>query len=186
MIRFVFELTPLIGLLRVTRQPLGDNRGYLQRIWCRNEWQAVFERRSIAQINHTFTARSGTVRGLHFQHAPYAEAKYVSCLRGRVLDVALDLRRDSPTFLHWHAEELSADNHRGLFIPEGFAHGFQTLTDGCQMLYLHSQPYHAEAEAGINALDPRVAIRWPLPLTERSARDAGFAMLDDDFSGVSQ
>lgn len=182
--RFIFEETALADLWRVIRQPLGDQRGYLQRLWCRDEWQAVFAGRKIAQVNHTYTAKAGTLRGLHFQFPPYAEAKYVSCLRGRVLDVAVDLRCDSPTYLHWHVEELSAENFHSLFIPEGFAHGFQSLSDDCEMLYLHSQPYLAAAEAGINALDRVLAIPWPLPISERSVRDAGLPMLDDAFPGV--
>lgn len=185
MSRFIFEETALSGLLRVIRQPLGDRRGYLQRLWCKDEWQAVFAGRSIAQVNHTYTALAGTLRGLHFQFPPYAEAKYVSCLRGRVLDVAVDLRRDSPTYMLWHVEELSAENFHSLFIPEGFAHGFQSLNDDCEMLYLHSQTYHAMAEGGINALDPKLAIPWPLPIRERSARDASLPMLNDAFPGVS-
>ena len=96
------------------------------------------------------TASRGTVRGMHFQHPPHAETKFVSCLRGEVFDVAVDLRNGSPTFLHWHAEILSADNHRTLVIPEGFAHGFQTLSDDCEMLYFHTAAYNPEAEGGLN------------------------------------
>ena len=109
----------------------------------------------------------------------------MSCLRGRVFDVAVDLRGSSPTFLEWHSEILSADNHRTLFIPEGFAHGFQTLEDDCEMLYFHTAPYMREAEGGLHALDPRLAIDWPLPPCGLSPRDDGFPMLDDRFSGVS-
>lgn len=184
MSRFEFIQTPLAGLLQVQRLRLGDARGFLQRVWCQQEWQAIFGERQIAQINHTYSAKAGTLRGLHFQRPPYAEAKYVSCLRGRVLDVAVDLRPDSPTFLQWHAEELSATNLKSLFIPEGFAHGFQTLEDDCEMLYLHSAGYLAEAEGGLNALDPRLAIPWPLPVSEQSVRDREFTFIDDLFSGV--
>jgi dTDP-4-dehydrorhamnose 3,5-epimerase len=185
MSRFDFIPTPLSGLLLVERKTLGDSRGYLQRLWCQDEWQAVFGDRRIAQVNHTYTASTATVRGLHFQYPPYAEAKYVSCLRGRVLDVAVDLRAGSPTFLQWHAEELSAANRLSLFIPEGFAHGFQTLEDDCEMLYVHSAPYVAEAEDGVNAMDPRLGIAWPLPMGEQSPRDRQFAFLDHSFMGVT-
>ncbi len=109
----------------------------------------------------------------------------MSCLRGRVFDVAVDLRRSSPTFLNWHAEILSADNHRTLFIPEGFAHGFQALEDDCEMLYFHTAAHMREAEGGVHPLDPRLAIAWPLPPCGLSPRDGGFPMLDDRFSGVS-
>ncbi len=125
------------------------------------------------------------MRGLHFQHPPDAETKFVHCLRGEVCDVAVDLRRGSPTFLRWHAELLSADNHRTFVIPEGFAHGFQTLADDCEMLYFHTAGYRQEAEGGLNAQDPRLAIRWPLPVAGLSPRDAEHAPLAADFAGVA-
>lgn len=183
--RFELTPTPLAGLVEVRRLPRGDARGYLQRMWCAQAWQQLFGSAALAQINHTYTARAGTLRGLHFQYPPYAESKYVSCLRGSIFDVAVDLRPASPTFLQWHGVVLSAQNHCSLYIPAGFAHGFQTLSDDCELLYLHSQPYCAEAEGGLDALDPRLAIAWPLPPGERSARDAGFAPLAAGFSGVN-
>ena len=108
----------------------------------------------------------------------------VTCLKGEVFDVAIDLRRTSPTFLRWHAVHLGADNHRTLAIPEGFAHGFQTLTDNCELIYLHTAAYHPEAEAGLNALDPRIAINWPRPVSEISVRDRQHALLDDGYTGI--
>lgn len=186
MTRFSFEATSLAGLIVVERHPIGDTRGFLERLWCQDEWRELFADRSISQINHTFTAQPGTVRGLHFQNPPYSEAKYITCLRGRVLDVAVDIRRGSPTFLDWHAEVLSSDNHRSLFIPEGFAHGFQTLSAECEMIYVHSQPHMAEFEGGVNAMDPRLGIRWPLPVVERSVRDTTLPMLADEFVGVHE
>ena len=136
------------------------------------------------QINHTFTASRGTVRGIHFQYPPHTEIKFVSCLRGEVFDVAVDLRCNSPTFLCWHSEMLSADNHRTLVIPEGFAHGFQALSNDCEMLYLHTAAYQPDAEDGLNVRDPRLSIEWPLPIVELSQRDAGFPLLDETFAGV--
>ena len=109
---------------------------------------------------------------MHFQHPPHAETKFISCLTGEVFDVAVDLRRGSPTFLLWHAEILSADNHKTFIIPEGFAHGFQTLTKDCEILYLHTTAYRADAEGGLNASDPRLGIQWPLSIAEQSARDS--------------
>ena len=135
-------------------------------------------RKPIAQINHTFTQRQGTVRGMHFQRAPHAEMKLVNCIRGTVFDVAVDLRASSETFLRWHAEELTPDNGRSLLIPEGFAHGFQALSDDCELVYLHSAAYAPGAEAGVNPLDPRLGVCWPLPITEMSTRDAGHPMLN--------
>ena len=165
--------TPLAGLKRVQRQRLGDSRGFLSRLFCAHELAAVGWTTPIAQINHSHTARRGTVRGLHFQHPPHAEMKLVSCLSGSVWDVAVDLRAASPTFGRWHAEYLSADNGCALLIPPGFAHGFQAQTDDVQLLYCHSAAYAALAEAGIHPQDARLAIEWPLPITELSVRDAG-------------
>ncbi|MBE0619360.1 MAG: dTDP-4-dehydrorhamnose 3,5-epimerase family protein [Burkholderiales bacterium] len=183
--RFDIVDTPLQGLRILQRKPIGDSRGYLERLFCAEELQALIPGKGIAQINHTLTAKRGAVRGLHFQHPPYAETKFVSCLRGEVFDVAVDLRRGSSTFLRWHAEMLSADGHNTLLIPEGFAHGFQTLTDECEMLYFHTAAYRSEAEGGLNAQDPSLAIRWPLAITELSPRDATHPMLTPDFSGMT-
>lgn len=182
--RFDILDTPLAGLRILQRKPIGDSRGYLERIFCSEELQALAPGKPIAQINHTLTASRGTVRGMHFQRPPHAEIKFVSCLRGEVFDVAVDLRDNSPTFLHWHAEVLSADNHKTLVIPEGFAHGFQTLTDDCEMLYFHTAAYQPGAECGLNAQDPRLAIQWPLPVAGLSPRDTAHPLLDATFTGV--
>ena len=184
--RFDILDTPLSGLRILQRKPIGDSRGYLERLFCAEELQALVPGKHIAQINHTLTANRGTVRGLHFQRPPHAETKFVSCVRGEVFDVAVDLRHNSPTFLRWHAEVLSADNHKTLVIPEGFAHGFQTLTDDCEMLYFHTAAYQAEAEGGLNALDFRLAIKWPLGVTILSDRDRSHPMLTNEFEGFSE
>lgn len=181
--RFDLVDTPLAGLTLVKRKPLGDERGYLERLYCASELRDLIGT-GIAQINHTLTKRSGTVRGLHFQLPPHAETKLVSCLRGKVFDVAVDLRRGSSTFLRWHAEILSEENHRTLLIPAGFAHGFQTLSDDCDMLYLHSEAYDPGAERGLSAADPTIAIQWPMPMTEQSPRDSRHPALTADFAGV--
>lgn len=183
--RFDITETPLAGLRLLQRKPRGDTRGYLERIFCRRELGTVLDGAEIEQINHTLTRDRGTVRGLHFQHPPHAEIKLVTCLRGEVFDVAVDLRRGSSTFLAWHGERLSGDNHRTLVIPRGFAHGFQTLTDDCEMLYLHSAAYQPAAEAGLNPQDPRIAIRWPLPITQMSDRDASHPLIDASYQGVT-
>ena len=184
MSRFTVTDLPLAGLKRVQRQRLGDNRGFLARLFCAEELAAAGWTQPIAQINHTFTAKQGTVRGMHFQRPPHAEMKLVSCIRGEVWDVAVDLRVGSPTFLHWHAERLSVENGCALLIPEGFAHGFQALTDDVELLYCHSAAYAAQAEGGLNPTDPRLGIRWPLTITELSARDAGHSLITSDFEGV--
>ena len=184
MARFELHPTPMASLLGIQRQRLGDARGHLSRLFCADELAAAGWQRPVAQINHTFTAARGTVRGLHYQRPPQAEMKLVSCLAGEVWDVAVDLRAGSPTFLHWHAERLSAENGRALLIPEGFAHGFQALRDDVQMLYLHSAAYAPGAEAGLNPLDPRLALPWPLPVGEMSERDRSHALLTASFEGV--
>jgi dTDP-4-dehydrorhamnose 3,5-epimerase len=184
MSRFALESTPLAGLFVVQRQRLGDARGFLSRLFCADELAVAGWVGSIAQINHTQTAELGTVRGLHFQHPPHAEMKLVSCIRGAVWDVAVDLRPDSPTYLRWHAEPLSASNQRALLIPPGFAHGFQVLEADAEMLYCHSQAYAPQSEAGLHPEEPRLAIAWPLPVRGLSARDAGQPPMGDDFEGV--
>jgi dTDP-4-dehydrorhamnose 3,5-epimerase len=182
--RFEVASTLLDGLLVITRQQLSDDRGFLSRLFCADEIAADGRRLPVAQVNHTLTRRRGTVRGMHFQHPPHAETKYVSCLQGEIFDVAVDLRRGSPTFLHWHGEILSRDNLRALLIPEGFAHGYQTLTDGCELLYLHSVAHHAAAEGALQAQDPRLAIAWPLPITDMSDRDRRHPVLTAAFAGL--
>ena len=163
--------TPIPGVKVIKRNRLGDERGYLERIYCRTTMQLYGLDKPVRQINRTLTRQAGAVRGIHYQRPPSAEAKVISCLSGRVFDVAVDLRQGSPTFLHWHAEELSADNDRSLMIPEGCGHAFQTLTTDCMLLYLHTADYSASAESGISARDPRLAIRWPLPIAQQSERD---------------
>jgi dTDP-4-dehydrorhamnose 3,5-epimerase len=184
--RFDIQTTSLSDLHVVVRKPLGDSRGYLERMFCIEELECIFDTRRISQVNHTLTQIRGTVRGLHFQNTPYAEMKVVSCLRGSVFDVAVDVRKDSPTFLHWHAELLTGENHKSLVIPEGFAHGFQTLTDNCEMLYLHTAVYVPSAEAGLNPQDSKLSILWPLPIAEISLRDAGHLPISDGFEGVTR
>jgi len=184
MSRFVIEQGQIAGLQVIQRQPIDDERGYLERMFCSEELQSIIGIRNIDQINHTKTKKKGTVRGMHFQNPPHAEMKLVSCLRGEVFDVAVDLRKDSPTFLKWHAEILSEDNHKTFAIPEGFAHGFQTLSDDCELLYFHTAAYQPKAEEGLNALDKRLTIRWPMPILERSMRDQQHPALADDFIGI--
>jgi dTDP-4-dehydrorhamnose 3,5-epimerase len=175
---------PLAGLKLVERQRLGDVRGFLSRIFCLNELAAAGWTEPVVQINHSLTVLRGTVRGLHFQHPPHAEMKLVSCVRGEVWDVAVDIRSGTKTFLQWHAQRLSADNGHALLIPQGFAHGFQAMTDNAELIYCQSAIYAPETEAAINAADPRLAIAWPLPLAERSPRDSTIPFIDDQFGGV--
>jgi len=174
----------LDGLVVVKRMKRRDERGFLERIYCNSELEAAGFGAPPVQINRTLTVDKGVARGLHYQIPPHAEKKLVSCLRGRVFDVAVDLRRNSPTFLQWHGEELSDENGAALAIPEGFAHGFQTLEENCEMLYLHSAAYAPHAEAGCNLLDKRLNIAWPLPIKSMSDRDAVLPSISDVFEGV--
>ena len=177
--RFTILPTRLAGLHALERHPRCDSRGYLERLFCEQDLQAVFGGdRRVVQINRTLTKLPGTVRGLHFQRPPHAETKVVTCLRGEVFDVAVDLRPSSPTFLEWHAEVLSETNGRSLLIPEGFAHGFQTIAADCELLYFHSAAWCASAEGGLNPIDPRIAIAWPQPVSEMSDRDRRHPLLD--------
>jgi dTDP-4-dehydrorhamnose 3,5-epimerase len=182
--RFTVTDLTLAGLRLVERQRLGDARGFLSRLFCVEELGAAGWNKPIVQINHSYTARCGTVRGMHFQLPPHAEMKLVSCIRGEVWDLAVDVRARSKTFLRWHAEHLSADNGRALLIPEGFAHGFQALTDDVELLYCHSAAYTAAAEVGLNARDPMLEITWPLQIAEMSAKDAQYPMLKKGYAGV--
>lgn len=185
MSRFTVSSLPLSGLQCVQRHQIEDSRGYLSRLFCTSELESVGWPGGVAQINQTLTRKRGTVRGMHFQYPPHAETKLVMCLTGAVFDVAVDLRKASPTFMQWHAQELTSQNGLALLIPEGFAHGFQTLTDDCELLYVHSAAYHREAEGAVNALDPALGIAWPLPVADRSERDVQHPMLSADFEGIT-
>ena len=184
MSRFDIIDTPLQGLKVVQRQRIGDARGFFSRMFCAEELGALGWSTPIAQINLARTNQAGTVRGLHYQRTPHAELKMVSCLRGDVWDLALDLRAGSATFLHWYAHRLSAENLCAMLIPAGFAHGFQALSDDVELLYFHSRAYAPDAEAGVHPQDPRLAIDWPLAVNALSARDAGQSLLAPDFEGV--
>lgn len=182
--RFRILPTALHPLVVVERQRRGDDRGFLSRLYDAAVWQRLGLGDPIVEINHTLTRHRGTVRGMHFQTAPAAEDKFVTVLRGSVFDVAVDLRRGSTTFGQWHGETLSAHNDRAMLIPKGFAHGFQTLEDECELLYLHTAAYQPAHESGVSALDPGLAITWPLPVAQMSNRDRNFAPIDLQFSGI--
>jgi len=168
---------PLAGLALIKTTPFEDSRGAFARLFCAEELAALSLPGPIAQINHSRTTTVGAVRGLHFQHPPRAEAKIIRCLRGRVFDVAVDIRQNSSTFLQWHAVELSAENQLAYHLPRGFAHGFQVLEPNSELLYLHTDFYSPEHEGGLRHDDPALAIVWPLPVADLSARDAGHPLI---------
>ena len=177
--------TPLAGVFLVHRRSQPDSRGTFTRLFCSDALAPAGWRGPIAQINHSVTTTCGTVRGLHYQLAPFAEMKLVSCVRGEVWDVAVDLRHDSPTFGHWHAQALSPEAGIAILIPHGCAHGFQALSDDAQLVYCHSAPYAPRAQRGVFPGDPRLAITWPLPMHNLSQRDAALPTLGGDFPGVA-
>jgi len=183
--RFDMVETRLAGLYRVDRKPISDHRGFFSRFFCAKEFKDLGLTKPITQMNHTLTRQKGAIRGMHYQVLPCTETKIVTCLQGEVFDVAVDIRSGSPTFLQWHAERLSAKNPSSLYIPDGFAHGFQTLTDDCQLFYLHSDFYAPETEGALNALDSMLAIDWPLAVAEMSDRDRNHTLLDSHFKGIT-
>jgi dTDP-4-dehydrorhamnose 3,5-epimerase len=176
---------PVADLKIVQSSPHRDDRGAFIRLFCAQELESLLGHRQIAQINQSRTSSAGAVRGMHFQFPPHAEMKMVRCIRGRVWDVAVDLRASSPTFLRWHAEELAQDDAQMLVIPEGFAHGFQVLEPESELLYLHTAFYHPPSEGGLRYDDPRLAIAWPLPPQDLSPRDLSHPLLGADFSGIA-
>ncbi|HET56878.1 MAG TPA: dTDP-4-dehydrorhamnose 3,5-epimerase [Deltaproteobacteria bacterium] len=183
--RFTIKATPLQGLTVIQRTSVSDERGFLSRLYCADEFSQAGLGKPVVQINHTLTRKKGTARGLHFQHPPNAEWKIITCLRGAIFDVAVDIRKESPSFLRWHGEILTADNLKSLSIPEGFAHGFQALADDCELLYFHTASFEPRAEGALNVNDPLIGIEWPLPITELSDRDKSHPFLQPDFQGIS-
>jgi len=174
-----FRETALAGVWIVEPEPVADARGFFARTWCRREFEARGLNSALAQCSVSVTKRRGTVRGMHFQQPPHGEAKLVRCTRGAIHDVALDARPGSPTFGGWVAAELTADNHRMLYVPEGVAHGFQTLTDAAEVFYQISEFHHPESERGILWNDASVGIAWPVADVTVSPRDAGLPRLAD-------
>ncbi len=163
--------TALAGVWLVTPEPLEDFRGFFARTWCEREFRAAGLVDRWVQSSISYNKKKGTLRGLHFQRAPHAEVKLVRCTRGALHDVVVDLRRDSPTFKQHVAVELTADNRTMIYIPEGCAHGFQTLEDGTEVLYQMSQFYAPDHADGVRWDDPAFGIRWPLPDPLMSDRD---------------
>ena len=174
--------TSVAGAFAVRHDVRSDARGRFRRQYCEREFAAAGLNTRWVQVNHSVTLGRGSVRGLHFQRPPAAEAKLVSCTLGRAFDVAVDLRHDSPTFRAWAALEL--DETTSFYIPEGCAHGFQALTDEVHLIYLHSAFYAPEAESGVRFDDPAIGVQWPLPVATVSERDRGFARIDSAFEGL--
>ena len=165
-------------------EPYVDHRGEFGRIYCQDELKQIGHYKQIVQVNHSLTRKSGAIRGMHFQYPPKAEIKMVKCLRGSVFDVIVDLRRDSDTLLQWYGEVLSDENLKMMYVPEGFAHGFQTLEENTELLYLHTEFYSPEQEGGVRYDDPILSIAWPWKATEISEKDQEYPLLSEDFEGI--
>jgi dTDP-4-dehydrorhamnose 3,5-epimerase len=178
------KMTKIADVVVIHCEPFKDERGFLNRIFCQKELEDIRPGIVIAQINHSMTKTKGTIRGMHFQYPPHAEMKIVRCVKGSIFDVAVDLRKDSPTFLQWHGEILSAENMKAFVIPEGCAHGFQSLEYDIEMLYLHTQFYSKQSEGAILFNEPRVNIQWPLDTTTVSEKDMSYHPLSNSYEGI--
>ncbi|MBO9378330.1 dTDP-4-dehydrorhamnose 3,5-epimerase [Sphingomonas histidinilytica] len=174
----IFHETTLKDAWLIDVEPRGDERGMFARTFCRQEFEAHGLLTDFVQQNMSVSAQAGTIRGMHYQRPPHTEAKLVRCVRGRILDVIVDMRSGSPTYLKHEGFELSADNRRQLYVPPGFAHSFQTLVDDIEVSYLVTAPYTPEAEGGVRYSDPLLAISWPLPVTTISDKDANWPLID--------
>lgn len=157
----IFTSTPLSGLHVIELEKHQDERGFFARSWCAEEFKKHGLNPALSQCNVSFNAKAGTLRGMHYQAAPSMEAKLVRCTRGKMFDVAIDIREKSPTYLKWFSCELSADNHKALYIPEGFAHGFQTLEDNTEVFYQMSEFFAPNLAHGMRWDDPKIGVKWP-------------------------
>jgi dTDP-4-dehydrorhamnose 3,5-epimerase len=179
-----FIETPLLGLYIINYTKFEDERGFFARTFCKKEFSQIGFNKELVQLNHSFNVKKGTVRGLHYQKMPFSESKLIRCIQGRVFDVAVDIRQNSPTYLQYFSIELSADNMSALFIPNGFAHGFQTLEKNSSLIYHHSEYYTPEADAGLRYNDPGINIKWPLPVVNLSVKDKQSPFLDVNFKAI--
>ena len=178
--------TPLTGAFVIELDPRRDDRGYFVRTYCQDEFAKHELATNFVQSSQSRTIGKGSIRGMHFQQPPHLEVKLVRCLRGAMLDVFVDLRNGSPTFLHWFAVELSESNYRMAYLPAGLAHGFQTLTDEVDVLYDITPAYVLGAEGRIRFDDPLLGIRWPWPISNVSAKDANAKFIECGFQGLGE
>jgi len=179
-----FHPTSLAGAFTIELTPFQDKRGLFARTFCMEEFSSIGHTKPFLQINHSRTLGKGSIRGMHFQVPPSTEVKLIRCIRGKIWDVIVDIRKDSPTFLHHIAVELSAENMHMIYVPEGFAHGFQTLTEEVEMIYHHTAFYDKPHERGLPYNDPRLGIQWPLPPINLSERDLSHPSVNENFEGI--
>jgi len=172
----IFTETKLKGTYIIDIEPREDERGFFARSWCADEFKDHSLNTNLVQCNISFNLKKGTLRGMHYQAEPYPEAKILRCTMGAIYDVIVDLRPDSPTFKHWLGEELSADNRRALYVPEGCAHGFQTLVDNTEVFYQMSEFFHPECARGVRWDDPTFGVEWPVSFKIISLRDRSYSL----------
>lgn len=180
----IFEETKLKGAYVISLNPLTDARGGFARTFCKKEFQQIGHKKEFVQMNHSWNKIAGTIRGMHFQIPPYQEIKLIRCVRGSVLDVIVDLRKYSPTFLQHFTVELSAENKKMIYVPEDFAHGFQALEDDSELIYHHTEYYTPDADRGLRFDDPSLNIKWPLPPVMISEKDKSYKLIDNTFKGI--
>jgi dTDP-4-dehydrorhamnose 3,5-epimerase len=179
-----FIPTSLGGAYVIEPDIRSDNRGAFFRTYCKKEFINIGHTQEWVQMNHSVNNLKGTIRGLHYQVSPFSEIKLIRCTKGKIWDVIVDIRKFSPTFLKHFSVELSAENKKMIYIPEGFAHGFQTLVDDCEILYMHSAFYNPEAESGLRYDDPILNIQWKMDISELSERDKNHTLIDTNFTGI--
>ena len=178
----LFSETKLKGAYIIDLERREDERGFFARSWCADEFGKLGLNTRLVQCNVSFNAKKGTLRGMHYQAEPHPEAKVARCTMGAVYDVIVDLRSDSPTFKQWAAVELTAENRRALYIPEGFAHGFQTLADNTEVFYQMSEFFHPECARGVRWDDPAFGIEWPMDNPILSVVDREFPFIYKNLS----
>jgi len=179
-----FVETKLLGSFVIHPTLLQDERGGFSRVFCKNEFKHIGHDKEFVQLNHSFNTHKGTIRGMHYQEPPFSEIKLIRCVRGAVYDVIIDIRKSSPTFLQWFGIELSARNMNMIYVPEGFAHGFQTLEENSELLYHHTNFYEPLSERGIRYSDAEIAINWPIEVTSISQKDKNYPLLTPTFKGI--
>lgn len=180
-----FTKLPLDGAYIIKPIAYEDQRGSFERVFCQDEFKSTGLETNVKQINYSSTVKKGTIRGLHYQKPPSSEIKMVKCISGSVIDVIIDLRKDSKTFLKWHAEILTSSNRHMMYVPKGFAHGIQSLEDNSEIIYFNTEFYNPELESGIRYNDPVINIKWPLEVTDISTKDNLFPFIGHGFKGIS-
>jgi dTDP-4-dehydrorhamnose 3,5-epimerase len=180
-----FEKLPLKDAYMIKLKPFKDDRGGFTRLFCKKEFSHILGEEEIVQINYSITKKKGAIRGMHFQLPPCSEDKIIKCISGKVFDVIVDLRRNSPTFLRWFGQTLIKEDNNLMFVPKGFAHGFQVLEENSDLLYFHTQFYDKEMEEGIRYNDPLIGVKWPLPVSEISEKDNNYPYLTKEYGGIN-